>query len=103
MVARVRIRHPYTDLVNEMHLENWASIQDQEAEFQSVPLERRWVESGRELSTVLQRFTLAEAWRFLLGTGNVALTTHLPITHRLNVRELTFGASDAIFKGYLVR
>ena len=39
------------------------------------------VESGRELSTVLQRFTLAEAWCFLIGTGTVALTTHLPITH----------------------
>ena len=63
-----------------------------------MPLERRWVESGRELSTVLQRFTLAEAWCFLLGTGTVALTTHLPITHRLNVRELTSGARDAIFK-----
>ena len=68
------------------------------AEFQSVPLERRWVESGRELSThgtvaaAWQRFTLAEAWCFLLGTGTVALTTHLPITHRLNVRELTSGA-----------
>ena len=47
---------------------------------------------------MLQRFTLAEAWRFLLGTGTVALTTHLPITHRLNVRELTSGACDAIFK-----
>ena len=63
-----------------------------------MPLERRWVESGRELSTVLQRFTLAEAWCFLLGTGTVALTTHLPITHRPNVRELTSGACDAIFK-----
>ena len=62
-----------------------------------MPLERRWVESGRELSTVLQRFTLAEAWCFLLGTGSVALTTHLPITHRLN-REQTSGACDAIFK-----
>ena len=47
---------------------------------------------------MLQRFTLAEAWCFLLGTGTVALTTHLPITHRLNVRELTSGACDAIFK-----
>ena len=28
-VARVCIRLPYTDLVNEMHLENWAGIQDQ--------------------------------------------------------------------------
>ena len=28
----------------------------------------------------------------------MALTTHLPITHRLNVRELTSGACDAIFK-----
>ena len=27
--ARVCICLPYTDLVNEMHLENWASIQDQ--------------------------------------------------------------------------
>ena len=61
-----------------------------------MPLERRWVESGREL--LLQRFTLAEAWCFLLGIGTVALTTHLPIIHRLNVRELTFGACDAIFK-----
>ena len=26
MVARVCIRLPYTDLVNEMHLENWAGI-----------------------------------------------------------------------------
>ena len=42
--------------------------------------------------------TLAEAWCFLLGTGTVARTTHLPITHRLNVRELTSGAYDAIFK-----
>ena len=28
-VVRVRIRLLYTDLVNEMHLENWAGIQDQ--------------------------------------------------------------------------
>ena len=27
----------------------------------------------------------------------VALTTHLPITHRLNIREQTSGACDAIF------
>ena len=26
MVARVCIRLPYIDLVNEMHLENWAGI-----------------------------------------------------------------------------
>ena len=63
-----------------------------------MPLEHRWVESGRELSTVMQHFMLAEAWCFLLGTGTVALTTHLPITHKLNVRELTSGACDAIFK-----
>ena len=63
-----------------------------------MPLERRWVESGCELSTVLQRFTLAEAWCFLLGTGTVALTTHLSITHRLNIREQTSGPCDAIFK-----
>ena len=42
--------------------------------------------------------TLAEAWCFLLGIGTVALTTHLPITHRLNVREQTSGACNAIFK-----
>ena len=63
-----------------------------------MPPERRWVESGCKLSTVLQCFTMAEAWCFLLGTGTVALTTHLPITHRLNIHELTSGACDAIFK-----
>ena len=63
-----------------------------------MPLERRWVESGRELSMVAAALSLAEAWCFLLGTGTAALTTHLPITHRLNVRELTSGACDAIFK-----
>ena len=51
-VVRVRIRLPYTDLVNEMHLENWAQYSRSEAEFHSVPLERRWEESGHELSMV---------------------------------------------------
>ena len=69
-----------------------------EAEFQSVPLERRWVESGCELSTVPAALYAGRAWSFLLGTGTVALTTHLPISHRLNVRELTPGACNAIFK-----
>ena len=47
---------------------------------------------------LLQHFTRADAWSFLLGTGTMVLTTHLPITHWLNVRELTSGACDAIFK-----
>ena len=38
--------------LNEMHLENWAQYLRSEAEFQSVLLKHRWVESGRELSTV---------------------------------------------------
>ena len=41
----------YRSLI-EMHLENWARYSRSEAEFQSVPLERRRVESGHELSTV---------------------------------------------------
>ena len=63
-----------------------------------MPLERWWVESGRELSTVSAALHAGRSLDFLLGTGTVALTTHLPITHRLNVRKLASGACDATFK-----
>ena len=65
-VAKVRIRLPYTDLVASRKL-GWYSRS--EAEFQSVPLERRWVDSGSELSAVA--VTLAETCSFLLGTGTL--------------------------------
>ena len=57
------------------------------------------MESGRELSTVAAalyagRDLVLSSWY----RSTVALTTHLLITHRLNVRELTSGACDAIFK-----
>ena len=63
-----------------------------------MPLERWWVESGSELSMVAAALYAGRSWYFLLGTGTPALTTHLLITHRLIVRELTSGACDAIFK-----
>ena len=56
------------------------------------------MESGRELSTVAAVHYAAEAGSFPHGTGIMTLTTHLPITHRHNVRELTSGACDAIFR-----
>ena len=62
-----------------------------------MPLERRWVESGRELRTVAAALYAGRSL-VLLGTGTMALTTHLPITHRLNIRELTSSACDAIFE-----
>ena len=70
------IRLPYTDLVNEMHLENWASIQDQRRNSnQCMPPERRWVESGRELSTVSAalyagRSLVLSSWYRYCGTYN---------------------------------
>ena len=82
-----------------MHLENWADSRS-EAEFQSVPLERRWVESGRELSTVAAtlyagRSLVLSSWTMVQVLWHLQVTTHLPLTDRLNVRELTSGA---IFK-----
>ena len=66
-VARVRIRLPYTDLVNEMHL---GKIRG------GIPIiERRWVESGRELSTVAAalyagRSLVLSSWYRYCGTYN---------------------------------
>ena len=63
-----------------------------------MPLERRWVESGRELSMVAAalyagRSLVLSSWYRYCGTYNSPTDNT-----RLNVRELTSGACDAIFK-----
>ena len=63
-----------------------------------MPLERRWVESGRELSAVAAalyagRSLVLSSWYRYCGAYNSPTDNH-----RLNVRELTSGACDAIFK-----
>ena len=63
-----------------------------------MPLERRWVESGRELSTVaaalyVGRSLVLSSWNRYCGTY------HSPTDNtQALVRELTSGACDAIFK-----
>ena len=62
-----------------------------------MPLECRWVESGRKLSTVAAvlyagRSLVLSSWCRYCGTYNSPTDNT-----RLNVSELTSGACDAIF------